>query len=105
MALDVRELDLFYESPMGQVARRLVLQRLRAAWPDLAGQRLLGFGFATPYLKAFTGEAERTLAAMPAQRASPPGGRHCSQPRWSKNILCRFQILPSTAFFSCMGLR
>ncbi len=68
MALDVRELDLFYESPLGQVARRLVLQRLRAAWPDLAGQRLLGFGFATPYLKAFTGEAERTLAAMPAQQ-------------------------------------
>jgi SAM-dependent methyltransferase len=68
MALDVRELDAFYESPMGQVARRVVLQRLRMAWPDLSRQRLLGFGFATPYLKAFSGEAERVLAAMPAQQ-------------------------------------
>jgi len=68
MALDVRELDLFYESPTGQVARRLVLQRLRQLWPDLTQQRLLGFGFATPYLKAFAPEAERVLAAMPAEQ-------------------------------------
>jgi SAM-dependent methyltransferase len=68
MALDVRELDLFYDSPRGQMARRLVLQRLRALWPDLSRQRLLGFGFASPYLEAFTAETERTLAAMPAQQ-------------------------------------
>ncbi len=68
MALDVRELDLFYESPRGQMARRLVLQRLRVLWPDLSRQRLLGFGFASPYLKAFAAEAERVLAAMPAQQ-------------------------------------
>jgi SAM-dependent methyltransferase len=68
MPLDVRALDQFYESPKGQMARRLVLQRLRTLWPDLSRQRLLGFGFATPYLKPFAAEAERALAAMPAQQ-------------------------------------
>jgi SAM-dependent methyltransferase len=68
MALDVHELEAFYDSPIGQVARLLVLRRLRHLWPDLRGQRLMGFGFATPYLRAFAGEAERVIAAMPAQQ-------------------------------------
>ena len=50
MALDSRLLEEFYDSRMGQVARRLISQRLRQAWPDLKGQRLLGFGYAVPYL-------------------------------------------------------
>ena len=68
MPLDARAISQFYESPKGQMARRLVLQRLRALWPDLSRQRLLGFGFATPYLKPFAAEAERVLAAVPAQQ-------------------------------------
>ena len=68
MPFDVRALDQFYESPKGQMARRVVLQRLRTLWPDLSRQRLLGFGFATPYLKPFAAEAERAVAAMPAQQ-------------------------------------
>ncbi|MGQ0742120.1 MAG: class I SAM-dependent methyltransferase [Alphaproteobacteria bacterium] len=70
MALDVRELEAFYDRPLGQVARRLVLRRLRILWPDLKGQRLLGFGFVAPYLKAFAPETERVFAAMPAQQGA-----------------------------------
>jgi len=35
-------------------------------WPDLSGQSVLGLGYSIPYLKLFSGEAERTLSAMPA---------------------------------------
>src|SRR5262249_1303760 len=35
-------------------------------WPNVAGQRVLGLGFSTPYLRSFLPEAERTAACMPA---------------------------------------
>jgi len=69
--MDLRGLSDFYESPMGQRTRRLILRRLREIWPNTRGRRLLGFGFTQPYLSAFLGEAERCIAALPA--ALSPG--------------------------------
>ena len=65
MPQDVRDLAAFYHAPLGQMARRVILRRVRTIWPDVRGQRLLGYGFAVPYLRAFFG-AERAIAAMPA---------------------------------------
>ena len=65
MALDVRTLEEFYDGRIGQVARRLILRRLRARWPNLSGQRILGLGYAGPYLRPMVGEAERTIVAIP----------------------------------------
>jgi SAM-dependent methyltransferase len=67
MEYDSGALTEFYQSPLGQVARRLILRRLRGIWPDLKGQRLLGYGFTVPYLRSFLGEAERTVALFPDQ--------------------------------------
>jgi SAM-dependent methyltransferase len=58
----------FYEEPIGQVARRMISRRVRLAWPDLRGQRVLGYGYALPYLRAFAGEAERIAALVPAHQ-------------------------------------
>jgi SAM-dependent methyltransferase len=77
MPVDVHDLSAFYDEPIGQIARRLIGRRLRLAWPDLRGVRLLGYGFATPYLRPFIGEAERVAALMPAEHdviAWPPAG-------------------------------
>lgn len=63
---DIIDLNAFYASPLGQVARRIIRRRIRALWPDLRGQSILGLGFATPYLRPFRGEAERVIAMMPA---------------------------------------
>ena len=68
MHTDVRNLASFYETPMGQIARRQIMRRLRLMWPDLSGRRVLGYGFASPYLRPFLGEAERAIALMPAQQ-------------------------------------
>jgi SAM-dependent methyltransferase len=67
MHVDATTLADFYESPMGQVARRHILRRVRQLWPTLENRRLLGYGFAVPYLRPFIGEAERVIAVMPAQ--------------------------------------
>ncbi len=99
MALDSHALEEFYDSRIGQVARRLILRRLRQAWPDLSGQRVLGFGYASPYLRPLVGEAERTIAAMPEGQGAVPWG---SAGR-SLTTLVDEQALPfPDAFFDCL---
>jgi SAM-dependent methyltransferase len=67
MRLDAGELVDFYESAVGHAARRLILRRIKEIWPHLQGQRLLGYGFAPPYLNTYLAEAERVVALMPAR--------------------------------------
>lgn len=66
MSVDVVDLRHFYAQPLGMVARRFVGRGVRARWPDLRGMRVVGLGYATPYLGLFRHEAERCLAFMPA---------------------------------------
>jgi SAM-dependent methyltransferase len=66
MEIDAGDLTDYYETPAGQVARRHILRRLRQVWPELKGQRVLGYGFAVPYLRPFLGEAERVIALLPS---------------------------------------
>ena len=66
MRPDVIDLRAFYASPLGATAQRLVRRQIRAFWPDLSGLRVLGLGYATPFLRPFRDEAERVLAIMPA---------------------------------------
>ena len=69
---DVVDLRDFYGSSLGQVAQRLIRRQLRRIWPDLAGMRVLGLGFATPFLRIFLAEAERVIAVMPASQGVLP---------------------------------
>lgn len=81
MHQDIDELSAFYESSMGGHVRDLISAQIRARWPDVRGQTVMGLGFATPYLGVFLGEAYRVGALMPAEqgaRAWPAeGNRRC----------------------------
>jgi SAM-dependent methyltransferase len=66
MDLDVVDLRDFYSERLGLIARRLIGQRLKERWPSLTGERLLGVGYATPYLRHLGDGAERIIAFMPA---------------------------------------
>lgn len=72
MYLDVIELRDFYDSPLGRMSRRLIRRRMRLLWPDVRGMRILGVGFATPFLAPFQAEAERTIVTMPASQGVLP---------------------------------
>lgn len=62
---DIIDLREFYADHLGQAVRRLLRQRLRSIWSDVSGLRVMGLGYATPYLRIFEAEAERVIAAMP----------------------------------------
>lgn len=66
MYLDVVDLRAFYGARLGLVAKRLVGQRLKERWPSVAGESLVGIGYALPYLRQIGEGAERVAALMPA---------------------------------------
>src|SRR6202049_3850711 len=66
MSSDVVDLRDFYRIGLGQIARRMIRRAIRQVWPDLHGMRLLGIGYATPFLPAISPETERAVALMPA---------------------------------------
>jgi len=68
MSSDVVDLHGFYASGLGQMARRALRRRVRQMWPNLRGETVLGLGYATPFLGQFMGEAQRTIALMPASQ-------------------------------------
>jgi SAM-dependent methyltransferase len=88
MPQDVRDLAAFYDTPLGHLAQRAVLKGIRNYWPDLRNYRLLGYGYAVPYLGALVG-AERTVAAMPARQGvmAWPQGANAA-------VLCEEDALP-----------
>jgi SAM-dependent methyltransferase len=65
---DVLDLRDFYSTGLGLTARRLLRLKLKALWPKVVGERVLGIGYPVPYLGLWQGEAERTIALMPAER-------------------------------------
>lgn len=66
--MDVVDLRNFYARRLGTVAQRFISRGIRARWSSTRGLRLLGVGYATPYLGLFRDEAERCLALMPASQ-------------------------------------
>jgi SAM-dependent methyltransferase len=70
MYIDVQELSDFYHTPLGTVARRLIGYRIRTLWPDVRKEKLLGIGFAAPFMRPFLAEAGRVILAMPEQQGA-----------------------------------
>lgn len=63
---DVIQLRDFYEGELGQSVSNSISRRINNIWDNTNGMRVLGIGFATPYLDKTCSSAERKIAAMPA---------------------------------------
>lgn len=70
MNLDVLELRDFYATLLGRVVSRFVGRAVAQLVRPQPHQRVLGFGFATPYLGPFRRQAERAFAFMPAAQGA-----------------------------------
>ena len=66
MQHSVYTLRNFYVSKSGRLIRRLLLRHILQYWPDMAGLRVMGYGYATPYMKALRSGTERVFAVMPS---------------------------------------
>ncbi|QEE22347.1 methyltransferase domain-containing protein [Youhaiella tibetensis] len=92
MAQDVQRLIDFYKSPLGRIARALVREQIMTLAGNIAGSRVLGLGFASPYLRFALEPAERVLAFMPARQGASSWPREGP----SRTVLCDPLEMPLT---------
>ncbi len=92
MTSDVTRLIDYYKSPLGRISRTLVREQVLALAGDVGGKRVLGLGFATPYLRFSLGSAERVLAFMPARQGASAWPREGP----SHTVLCDPLEMPLT---------
>src|SRR4051812_35784469 len=67
---DILSLRQFYATPFGEEVRSLIAAGITELWPDAKGDTLLGIGYATPYLGAYTGKNAPVVACMPARQGA-----------------------------------
>ena len=92
MTSDVTRLIGYYKSPLGRISRTLVREQVLGLAGDVAGMRVLGLGFATPYMRFALGKAERVLAFMPARQGASAWPREGP----SHTVLCDPLEMPLT---------
>jgi SAM-dependent methyltransferase len=92
MTPDVKRLIDFYKSPLGRVSRQLVREEIVRLSGKVTGLRVLGLGFATPYLRFTIEPAERVIAFMPARQGSSAWPREGP----SHTVLCDPLEMPLT---------
>lgn len=92
MTPDVKGLIGFYKSPLGRITRSLLREQVRALAGDVSGQRVLGLGFATPYLRSMLAPAERVIAFMPQRQGASSWPREGP----SRTVLCDPLEMPLT---------
>jgi SAM-dependent methyltransferase len=66
----IDELEAFYATPRGRLAAGLIERRLEAVRPAERGLRILGLGYAAPFLANFALHAEHVAALMPEEQGA-----------------------------------
>ncbi|TLX03727.1 class I SAM-dependent methyltransferase [Rhizobium sp. MHM7A] len=66
MHADIVDLRQFYHSDLGRLAEQSIAMALSSLWVRLPQERLVGLGYAVPFLDRFQADTERTFAFMPA---------------------------------------
>lgn len=66
MYRSVYDLKDFYASPAGVMTRRVIGNQVRSWWNNVKGLRVVGIGYAQPYLTPFLNDAERVISISPA---------------------------------------
>ncbi len=90
MWCDVIDLSDFYKNVLGKTTKALISNCIRGVWPNVSNQRVLGLGYAIPFLDIFQNEAERTIAVMPARQ----GVLHWPGEESGRVILCDEEEIP-----------
>ena len=75
--MDIVDLREFYASRLGSATRRFIGNRLKSRLVDLTGAKVIGLGYAVPYLEDCAQGADMQVAFMMARQGVihwPPEG-------------------------------
>lgn len=91
MYCSVDDLTEFYKTEIGSIVQNILGRQIAEIWPDLKGLRVLGCGYACPYLHGIQSQnPERVLAMMPDSQGAIAWPLEC------KNLVlkCSEEALP-----------
>lgn len=86
MYTDIVEMREFYDTPSGQVVRRIFSQRLATIWPQLQCEKIAVLGYGVPVLRPLFGPTLSFMAMMPAEQGV------VYWPREGPNISCLTEL-------------
>ncbi|MDY0028459.1 MAG: methyltransferase domain-containing protein [Pseudobdellovibrionaceae bacterium] len=72
MYQSIYDLKDFYNSPSGLLVKRVLMNQIRSWWPNTKNLRVVGIGYAQPYLEIFLDEADRVISISPAGQGIYP---------------------------------
>lgn len=68
MYKDVSKLQEFYSTVRGKVVARTIRKKISKMWKSAEGDRVVGFGFASPYISSFINQgAENYISLIPRE--------------------------------------
>lgn len=70
MNSDIVDLRSFYSTPLGGIAAQSIGMALSVVWANIPNERLVGLGYALPWLDRLGADAERVFAFMPATQGA-----------------------------------
>ena len=70
MNSDIVDLRSFYGTPLGGIAAQSIGMALSSVWAGIPNERLVGLGYALPWLDRLGADAERVFAFMPATQGA-----------------------------------
>ena len=71
-SVDCEQLKTFYETPLGMHVQQALYAAIRSFWPQTKGQRILGVGYAGPFLEPYVNEAQLVALLAPQRFGAFP---------------------------------
>ncbi len=62
------DMNKFYDSEIGSIVQSILQRHIADFWADTKGLRVLGCGYATPYLGGFCRDSERVIAMISSRQ-------------------------------------
>lgn len=86
----IDDIEKFYNSDIGGIVQNILCTKIRGLWPDLHGYRVMGCGYAMPYLSVLDKRTDRSFAMMLGRQGATHWPRGCK----NMTFLCDEDRIP-----------
>lgn len=91
MYKNISKLQEFYSTTRGKVVARTIRKKISKMWSSAAGDRVVGFGYASPYISSFINQgAENSVSLIPSEYVEDTSVINTNTP----TVICSDNVWP-----------